>query len=53
MDRYIHEQNLVHYRKILSETYDPTKRKIVLQLLADEEANGWLPPEPKPQLLRY
>jgi hypothetical protein len=38
MDRYIHEQNLAHYRKVLSETTDPTKRQTVSKLLADEEA---------------
>ena len=39
MDRYIHEQNLVHYRKVLSETRDPVKRQTVLRLLAEEQAN--------------
>jgi hypothetical protein len=39
MDRYIHEQNLLNYRKVLSETTDPAKRQTVLQLLASEEAN--------------
>lgn len=39
MDRYIHEQNLVNYRKVLSETTDPAKRKILLELLASEQAN--------------
>ena len=38
MDRFIHEQNLAHYRKVLSETTDPTKRQIVLKLLEDEAA---------------
>jgi hypothetical protein len=46
MDRYIHEQNLVHYRKVLSETTDPTKRQIVLKLLDDEQANP-IPPTKK------
>ena len=40
MDRYIHDQNLAHYRKVLSETTDPTKRQTVLKLLADEQANA-------------
>jgi hypothetical protein len=40
VDRYVHEQNLAHYRKVLSETNDPTKRQIVLKLLADELASG-------------
>jgi hypothetical protein len=39
MDRYIHEQNLLNYRKVLSETTDPAKRQIVQELLACEEAN--------------
>jgi hypothetical protein len=39
MDRYIHDQNLAHYRKVLSETTDPTKRQTLLKLLADEQAN--------------
>ena len=39
IDRYIHEQNLVLYRKVLSETTDQAKRQTVLSLLADEEAN--------------
>jgi hypothetical protein len=39
IDRYIHEQNLILYRKVLSETTDQTKRQTVLSLLADEQAN--------------
>jgi hypothetical protein len=39
MDRYIHEQNLLNYRKVLSETTDPAKRQILLELLASEQAN--------------
>jgi hypothetical protein len=38
MDRYIHEQNLAHYRKVLSETTDPKKQQTLLKLLADEQA---------------
>jgi hypothetical protein len=38
MDRYIHDQNLTHYRKVLSETTDPNKRQTVLKLLAEEQA---------------
>jgi hypothetical protein len=47
MDRYIHDQNLAHYRKILAETTDPTKRQTVLKLLADEQANVRAPTETK------
>jgi hypothetical protein len=45
MDRFIHEQNLAHYRKILAETTDPAKRQTVLKLLADEQANLQPPPQ--------
>jgi hypothetical protein len=46
MDHFIHEQNLAHYRKVLSETTDPAKRLTVLKLLADEQAN-YRPPLPR------
>jgi hypothetical protein len=36
MELFIHEQNLAHYTKVLSETTDPVKRRMVLKLLADE-----------------
>jgi hypothetical protein len=39
IDRYIHEQNLILYRKVLSETTDQTKRQTLLSLLEDEQAN--------------
>jgi hypothetical protein len=38
INHFIHEQNIAHYRKVLSETTDPTKRQTVLKLLADEQA---------------
>ena len=47
MDRYIHNQNLAHYRKVLAETTDPTKRRAVLKLIADEQANFRAPTETK------
>jgi hypothetical protein len=47
MDRYIHDQNLAHYRKVLAETTDPTKRKAVLKLIADEQASVRASPETK------
>jgi hypothetical protein len=37
IDRYIHEQNLTLYKKVLSETTDETIRQTVLSLLADEQ----------------
>jgi hypothetical protein len=39
IERYIHEQNLILYRKVLSETTDQTKRQTLLRLLEDEQAN--------------
>jgi hypothetical protein len=45
MDRYIHDQNLAHYRKVLCETTDLTMREIVLKLLAEEQASFRLPTE--------
>jgi hypothetical protein len=39
MDRYIHEQNLLNYRKVLSETTGLAKRRILLELLASEQTN--------------
>jgi hypothetical protein len=48
MDRFIHDQNLAHYCKVLSETTEPTKRQIVLKLIAEERANFGPPPPTKP-----
>jgi hypothetical protein len=39
MDRFIHDQNLAHYRKVFAETTDPTRREVVLKLIADEQTN--------------
>lgn len=47
MDRYIRDQNLAHYRKVLTETTDPTKRRAVLKLIADEQAKARAPTETK------
>ena len=44
MDRFIHEKNLAHYSKVLSETTDPAKRRMVLMLLAEEQEK--FPPLP-------
>ena len=37
MERFINQQNLAHYKKVLSETTDPTKRQMLLRLLAGEQ----------------
>jgi hypothetical protein len=38
MERFIHNENLKLWRKQLSETTDPKKRSILLDLIAKEEA---------------
>jgi hypothetical protein len=45
MDRFIHEQNLANYRRLIAEsnlavTKDEVQHKWLLKLLADEEAKG-------------
>jgi hypothetical protein len=42
MERYIHEQNLDHYRRLLAEpdvANDQTRHKMLIRLLTDECAN--------------
>ncbi len=38
MEKFVHEQNLAHYRKLLTETALEPQRQQILMLLADEEA---------------
>jgi hypothetical protein len=38
IQRYVHEENILLYRKLLADTMDEEKRKIILKLLAEEEA---------------
>ncbi|MGB8609375.1 hypothetical protein [Bradyrhizobium sp.] len=38
MDKYIHRENLALLRKRLAETQDEAARKVLLKLLAEEEA---------------
>lgn len=47
MDRYIRKENLALLSKRLAETQDEAQRKVILKLLADEEAKG-APVPPKP-----
>ncbi len=37
MDRFIHRQNLICFRKQLAETKDDAKRRQILRLLGEEE----------------
>jgi hypothetical protein len=48
MERFIHEQNLAHYRRLVAESeLDPARNEIqhkwLLKLLADEEAEHFEP----------
>ena len=38
MDRFIHDENIRHYRRVLERTTDPVERARILTLLAEEEA---------------
>jgi hypothetical protein len=40
MDKYIHQENLALFRKKLAETEDESQLKVILKLLAEEEAKG-------------
>jgi len=40
MDRFIHDENLRHYRRLLERTSDPVERARILGLLAEEEAKA-------------
>jgi hypothetical protein len=45
MDRYIHEQNMAHYRRLLAEAsvmVEEERHKWLVKLLADEEAKDTL-----------
>jgi|HubBroStandDraft_2_1064218.scaffolds.fasta_scaffold1077901_1 hypothetical protein len=50
MDQFIHDQNPAHYRKVMSETTDLTKRETVLKLLAHEQPSFRLPTKSKSAL---
>jgi hypothetical protein len=49
MKRYIAEHNIQHFKEKLAEERDPAKRKILLQLLAEEEAKLAAMPAAKPK----
>ena len=38
MERFIHRENLDHYRKLLAQPIDEARRQQILSLLAEEEA---------------
>jgi hypothetical protein len=45
MDKFIRRENLVLFRKDLAETHDNAARKVILKLLAEEEAKDSTPPK--------
>ena len=47
MEKFIHDQNIQLYRRLLAEVTDAERRRVLLKLLADEEAKDERPPERK------
>jgi hypothetical protein len=47
MEKFAHGENIKLYRKLLADTTDAYKRRVLLKLLADEEAKDEQPPEKK------
>jgi hypothetical protein len=43
MEKFIHQRNLAHYRKLLAETAHEPLRRQILTLLAEEEKREPLP----------
>jgi rubrerythrin len=37
MERFVHRQNIEHYREMLKTIIDPKQRAMIKKLLADEE----------------
>jgi hypothetical protein len=46
MEKFIHQRNLTHYRKLLTETAPEPLRRQILRLLAEEEKREPLPSGP-------
>ena len=47
VERFIHRENVALFRRRLAESHDDAERKVLLQLLAEEEAKA-PPREEKP-----
>ena len=43
MEEFVHQQNLAHFRKMLSEKTHEPQREQILKMLAEEEAKEHLP----------
>ena len=46
MEKFIHNANILHYRRLLEEEADEKKRELIRKLLAEEEAKE-IAPKPK------
>ena len=44
MERFIHNQNMLHLRKQYAETTDEAKQRQILRLLEKQEANAYMLP---------
>jgi hypothetical protein len=49
MDKFIHRENLALLRKRLAEVQDDDARRVLLKLLAEEEAKDFPPPRDRSQ----
>jgi hypothetical protein len=38
MERFVHRQNVEHFREMLKTVTDPAQREVIKKLLAEEEA---------------
>jgi hypothetical protein len=47
MEKFIHDENIRLYRRVLAEATDAERRRVLLKLPADEEAKDQRPPERK------
>lgn len=43
MEKFVHDQNLAHYRRVLSQTTDDAKRKVLLELIQAELEKDQIP----------
>jgi hypothetical protein len=47
MHRFIHRENIKHYKKLLERAMDENERRRILKLLAEEEAKAATSPPAK------
>ncbi len=46
MRKFVHRENIKHYKQLLERTFDDTERQRILKLLAEEEAKASVDPPP-------